>query len=319
MDMTHLHLLLNHWPIIGTFGGFGLFVVALLAKSDDLIEASLVVFSLIALLTIPAYVSGNLAQVVIEAEGSVETSVIATHQGAALLAFLFVEITGALAWVALWRRRQMFHRGRGMVIAVLLAGAATVGVMTIAGNTGGAIHHPELLANPQQASLLGNIGLQLFDAIQYWVADSSRWVWPLLEDAHFIGLALLLGGVGVLDLRVLGLLKRLPVAPLRSFIPWAMGGLAINTMTGMLFFLGMPYFYVYNIDFHIKVFAVVLAGANLLLHCTRFASHWERVGPDEDAPPLAKLLAGSSILLWIAVIVFGRYMPLFEETLTPNI
>jgi hypothetical protein len=63
---------------------------------------------------------------------------------------------------------------------------------------------------------------------------------------------------------------------------------------------------------------VVLAGANLLLHSTSLLRRCEHLGAGEDAPPFARFVAASSILLWTSVIVLGRYMPLFEDTLDPR-
>ena len=67
MDLspTHLHLLLNHFPIIGFVIGLTLFVAALYAKSDHLKQAALVIFVGVAIITIPTYASGNAAQVAI--------------------------------------------------------------------------------------------------------------------------------------------------------------------------------------------------------------------------------------------------------------
>jgi hypothetical protein len=93
----------------------------------------------------------------------------------------------------------------------------------------------------------------------------------------------------------------------------------VNTATGFLFFLGMPYFYVYNGDFQIKMFAVVLAGANLLLHSTDVFRDCERLGAGQDAPPFAKIFAGSSLVLWLTITILGRYMPFFEESLRPTV
>ena len=85
----------------------------------------------------------------------------------------------------------------------------------------------------------------------------------------------------------------------------------------MLFFIGMPNFYNYNIDFHLKMFGVVLAGANiLLLFCTDAFRECEQLGPNEDAPIAAKFFAATSMILVLAVLVLGRYMPFFEESLT---
>ena len=114
MNLAHIHLLLNHFPTVGTIIGIGLFLVGLAAKSDDLKKASLVVFLGIALITLPTYMSGNAAQEVIckgQAKGpctdpGVSKALIEKHEGAALLAFAFMEFTGAFAWLGLWQFRR---------------------------------------------------------------------------------------------------------------------------------------------------------------------------------------------------------------------
>ena len=62
MDLAHVHLLLNHFPVIGTIIAFGLFVLGIAGNSEDLKRASLAVFLGISLLSIAVYVSGNGAQ-----------------------------------------------------------------------------------------------------------------------------------------------------------------------------------------------------------------------------------------------------------------
>src|SRR5688500_8556386 len=103
MNLAHLHLLLNHWPIIGTFIAFGLLLVALMAKSDDVKQVTLALFALMALMAIPAYLTGYIAQDSIQGEPGVSESLIAAHQGAALLAFVALALTGTFAWVGLWQ------------------------------------------------------------------------------------------------------------------------------------------------------------------------------------------------------------------------
>ena len=55
MNLTHLHLLLNHVPTVGTVIGVGLFLLALVRRNEHLKHASLEVFYLIALATLPVY------------------------------------------------------------------------------------------------------------------------------------------------------------------------------------------------------------------------------------------------------------------------
>jgi hypothetical protein len=318
MNLAHLHLLLNHWPIIGTFIAVGLFLVALASRSDDLKQVTLALFALMALITIPTYLTGPLAQDLIQNEPGVSAPLIATHQGAALLAFAALALTGTFAWAGLWQYRRASRLSEWTVAMVLVCALLTIGLMVVTGNTGGAIRHPEIVSGDSTPSIVGTVGSQLNASIEHLVTGSSRWVWPILEIFHFLGLALLVGATGVLNLRLLGFYKQLPAGPFHRFIPWGLAGLGINIVTGMLFFVGMPFFYVYNADFLLKIVAVVLAAASLLLHCTKAFSDCELLAAGQDAPRSAKVLAAASILLWLAVIVLGRYMPLFEDTLDPR-
>jgi hypothetical protein len=321
MYLPHLHLSLNHWPIIGSFVALGLFLVSLIANNDDLKEASYVLFGLIALIGIPTYMSGSAAQEALKENRDLSDALIKAHQGAAVLAFLFAEITGACALFGLWQFSRLSRPltspvARWNSSVVLFFSLVTAGLMTITGNTGGAIRHSEILSGQESLSLVGVTGYKILPIVQYWVIDYSAWVWPLLETLHFIGLILTVATVGVLNLRLLGFFKEFPVAPLHRLLPWGIAGFVVNVITGILFFMGMPYFYVYNITLHLKMLAILLAGGTLLLfYCTGAFRPWQHLGPGDDAPLFTKFIAASSILLWIAVIVFGRYLPFTEDSL----
>src|ERR1700688_96370 len=103
MNFAHLHLLLNHFPIIGTIVGLGLFLVSLVGKHEDLRRASLIIFPAMALVAILAFFSGVGAQGAIRKTPGVSEALIERHQGVAMLALLFMEITGALALAGLWK------------------------------------------------------------------------------------------------------------------------------------------------------------------------------------------------------------------------
>jgi hypothetical protein len=136
------------------------------------------------------------------------------------------------------------------------------------------------------------------------------WVWPACETLHFVGLALLVGNVGILDLRLLGIEKRLPVAPLGRFVRWAVLGFAINLGTGILFFVGNPFQYVHNIAFGFKLVFILLAGVNVaVFYATGLNRQIEALGPGDDAPAAVKLVAGVSLALWIGVMYMGRMLP----------
>src|ERR1051325_5502670 len=107
LNAEHLHLLLNHFPTVGYAVGLGLFLVALFVKSSELRQASLVIFIAIALLSLPAYLSGNAAHFALKDQVELSESMVQAHQDAALLGLIFMELTGLFAWLELWRVRYV--------------------------------------------------------------------------------------------------------------------------------------------------------------------------------------------------------------------
>jgi len=140
-------------------------------------------------------------------------------------------------------------------------------------------------------------------------------LFPTLETLHFIGLALLVGGIAVLDLRVLGIGKGLSVKPFHKLLPLVFLGLGINVVSGVLFFLADPVGYGNNTAFQWKMVLIVLAGLNALWFEVAVAKDVPNWGPDTDAPQLAKVICGLSLFLWAGVIVAGRMMPSFTALL----
>jgi len=321
MTLVHIHLLLNHWPIIGAFVGLGLFLVALAANSDHLKQTSLGFFAFLALLTIPTYMSGDVANEVLKTNTPLPKELVATHQGAAMLALVFMGLTGFVALIGLWQFSRMSRPVPGPVArwnsaAVLVLSIVTAGLMIAVGNTGGAIRHPEILSGQDTGSIVGAIGSKIVPATSYFVTEYSRWIWPMLETLHFLGLILIVAAIGGLNIRLLGFVKELPVAPLHRLLPWGIAGFIINIITGVLFFVGMPFFYAWNPVFYMKMGAILIAGATLILfNCTAAFHAWAQLGSGENPPKLARFVAAASLFLWFAIIVLGRYLPLTQESL----
>jgi hypothetical protein len=146
--------------------------------------------------------------------------------------------------------------------------------------------------------------------LSWAVAGGVPWIWPLCETLHFMGLALLVGIVGVFDLRILGMAKGLPVGPIQRLMPWAILGFAINLITGFLFFAGDPFQYIHNIAFAMKLLFIALAGVNVIVfYVTGLYRHVDGIGAGHDAPIAAKVVAAASLFLWIGVMYWGRMLP----------
>jgi len=322
MNLAHLHLLLNHFPIIGTVVALGLFIVSFIGKNDDLKRSSLIIFAAIALLTLPAFFSGIGAQRAVRKDPLVSTAVIDRHEGAAMLALFFMLITGALALIELWKRRRIVTEKpwSGTLLAILLFSLITAGLMARVGTTGGDIRHPEIwsVKDVTQETGLSSF-VHIFEPKPSKFTDLmlvSKYWWAFMMDLHFIGLALLIGTVGILNLRVLGFEKRLTGASLHRLMPWAMAGFGINVLTGTLAFIGMPSYYAFDAAFWLKILALLLLGLNAaVFYLTDAFESVERLGPGDEAPRLAKVVAGSSLFLWFAVITLGRYIQSYADTI----
>jgi hypothetical protein len=162
------------------------------------------------------------------------------------------------------------------------------------------------------ARLLSDTGLATF-------VNAHAWVWPVCEIFHFMGMALLIGTVGVVDARILGIGKGLPIAVLEKFIPLGVIGFIVNALTGFVFIAGEPVggptFYLDNLAFQLKMVLVLIAGLNLLAF---YALGIERtvnaLTADGSAPMNAKIVAVVSLVAWFGVIVFGRFI-MYNDTL----
>ena len=148
----------------------------------------------------------------------------------------------------------------------------------------------------------------------HWFVIHYTWVWPAAETLHFIGLAMLVGVIALIDLRLLGMAKRLPFAPLHRLLPWAIAGFGICLGTGTLFFAGDPFQYIHNNVFWAKLAFILLAGINAgLFYVTDLSSQVDRLGPGDDAPLGAKLVAAASLFLWFSTIFWGRMLPFLGD------
>jgi uncharacterized membrane protein len=316
INFAHLHLMLNHFPIIGTMIGVALFLFSLFEGAEDLRRSSLVVFVISALMTVPAFMTGTGAQVAVVTDPTVSNALIQRHEGSAELAVWFTEITGGLAAIGLWQRRNSARAARWNTFAILILSLVTAGLLARTGNTGGEIRHAEVRSDQQARAEAALAHFEPSPSKFTNLMIASKWWWAFMMDVHFIGLVLLIGTIGILNLRVLGFAKVLPIAPLNALVPWGMAGFALNVVTGIMAFIGMSTYYTYDIAFVLKIGAILIAVLSLaLFYLTGAFRDCEAVGSGQDAPLRAKLLAGASLVLWFTVIVLGRYIQPLEATI----
>jgi uncharacterized membrane protein len=304
INVAHVHLLLNHFPTVGTVVGIALLLLAFARRNDHLLHVSFEVFFAIALITLPAYLTGVAAQALIDGRPEVSMAAATAHQDAALLAFVVMELTGLAAWIGLWQFRRAARPRPWVAPATLLLALATIGLMAQAANIGGEIRHAEIRAaadaGPAAAGVLSTAAIAAY-------VNENAWVWPAAETIHFVGLCLALGVLLTVNLRLLGAMKGLPFESVHRLLPWGLLGFGVNLFTGMLFFIAAADQYTDNIAFFWKVVFMLAAGANFL-YLTVFRRTFS-LAPGGDARVPEKLVAATSIVLWVGVIFWGRMLP----------
>ena len=88
---------------------------------------------------------------------------------------------------------------------------------------------------------------------------SGRWEWPIAESLHFVGLSMLIGTVGIFDLRLMGVARRIPLSALHRLIPWGIAGFVVNILTGICFITNAAGQYMYNPAFQLKMLSMSIA------------------------------------------------------------
>jgi uncharacterized membrane protein len=306
-DVTHLHLLLNHVPTVGTMIGIGLFVMSFVRRSDHLRHISLEVLYLIALATLPAYVSGLAAQNQVTGRPDVSAEAIVAHHDRAMMSFILIELTGFVAWIGLWQYRRLERMAAWVSPAVLVLGVVTFLVVGDAATVGGEIRHPEIRLDEAAVSAGG-----WFPASNVAELVNVRpWVWPAAEALHFLGLSLLFGVLFTVNLRLMGGLRGLSFASLHRLLPWGMLGFGVNLVTGMIFTIAAAEQYIANTPFHWKIAFLMVAGVNLL-YLTVYDKLWE-LKAGEDPVFLDRAIAMSAVAVWIGVIYAGRMLPFLGD------
>ena len=154
MNPVHLHLMLNHVPVLGSVFGLLLLGAALLRKSRELQKVSLAVCVIAAAVAIPVYFTGEPAEERREHLPGVAKAIIEEHEEAAVVALVSILVLGAVAAAGLIVFRGQRSIPRWFVNASFMA-LVTVGLMLRTANLGGKVRHTEIRgdASSEQASV----------------------------------------------------------------------------------------------------------------------------------------------------------------------
>ena len=154
-----------------------------------------------------------------------------------------------------------------------------------------------------EAALLGIAGWLDAAGVRAWASESA-WVYPVANVFHLLGLVMLVGGIGVVDLCVAGLWRSLPLGALsRALTPVAIVGLALQAASGTVLFAADGAALARSSTFQLKLVLVALALAN----AAAFRLLWRRGLDVWETPPVAaRAMAAGSLLLWLWIATLGR-------------
>ncbi|MDB5921221.1 MAG: hypothetical protein JWN13_157 [Betaproteobacteria bacterium] len=133
------------------------------------------------------------------------------------------------------------------------------------------------------------------------------WLYPVIEVAHIAGFVVLVGSIVVLDLRLLGLSRGLPVSALtRHVLPWSFAALLMIVPTGLLMFIAHASDFIGNRAFQLKLLLILFAAVNAGVFHTnvyRSVKQWDK---DSSVPAAVRVHAAASLMLWFSVLACGR-------------
>jgi hypothetical protein len=144
LNGAHLHLMVNHFPVIGIVFSMLLFLYGLIRGSEEIKKTGLGAFILLALITVPVYFTGEGAEKAIKGLPGATEAFIGRHEEMAGLSSVLIEILGIMSLAGLYFFRRFASIPKwftALVVVLALSGAA---VMGLTANLGGQIRHTEI-------------------------------------------------------------------------------------------------------------------------------------------------------------------------------
>lgn len=144
MDATHLHLALAHFPIVGLIIGFVLLAYGQIFNKIEVQKVALVTFIIMAVLTIPVFLTGEESEDNVEHLAGFPENLIENHEEFAEKAIWLMGILGGLSLITFYAIVKKFSFAKTITWVTLIVSLATFGVFAQVGNLGGQIRHSEI-------------------------------------------------------------------------------------------------------------------------------------------------------------------------------
>ncbi len=139
-----------------------------------------------------------------------------------------------------------------------------------------------------------------------WVA-ASTWGYPVTLASHGVGMAVVVGVILIMSLRVLGMFKGVPLESMSRLMPYMWAGFVLNLVSGIGLFVADAERFFFGLTFQLKILFIVIGLVIVVVLDASAIRPAARAGGDAALPGFAKPLAVVSILLWwLAVVLSGR-------------
>jgi hypothetical protein len=142
------------------------------------------------------------------------------------------------------------------------------------------------------------------------VRIGESWWFPLLESLHVVGVTLVFGSLLMVDLRLIGVAAQSYAVSRMSkeLVPWTWAAFALSLVTGLGLFMTRAGHYAENIAFQAKALALLLAGVNMLVFHFGVYRRVDQWSSATRTPRNAKVAGALSLLLWMTVMLAGRWV-----------
>lgn len=155
----------------------------------------------------------------------------------------------------------------------------------------------------------------------HWLNDSwlgvltrqYHYIFTACLVLHFVGLSLLMGAILIVDLRLLGFPRQLPIAAAMTLLPFAIVGFLINLCTGVMMVSFDAVDYWLNPAFRVKMALVLAAGLNALWFTLVEHRHVLSQPANQRTSAAVRTSAALSLLVWFAIIYWGRMIVAYQS------
>lgn len=146
MNDAHWHLVVNHFPIIGSIFGLGILIAGLVLKNKTVLNTAYVIFIVAALFALASMTTGEGAEEMVEEMPNIGDQIIHEHEEMAEKLALVLYLLGAVSITGLVLNIKQHSKSRWMAYIALIVGVVAVFLGRATGTTGGEVRHTEIRA-----------------------------------------------------------------------------------------------------------------------------------------------------------------------------